>query len=115
MKHSDISDAARLVRYALKPKDRPMPAVHIGRCSTGTEPMSFSEIVDRIADGLGLDVHQVSQLGLLLSGRLDGPFAVTLDNAGLSIRKGSERTQDRFCFGLVLVALAALAYPTVRH
>jgi hypothetical protein len=69
--------------------------------------------VDRIAEGLGLEVHHVSpQLGLLVSGQIDSPFAVTLDNCGLPVRKGGEtRLQDRRCFGLVLLAVITYAYP----
>lgn len=65
----------------------------------------------RIADGLGLDLRMPSQLGLIMAGHADSPFAVTLDNCGLPIRTGPKRLQDRRCFGLVLVALAAYAYP----
>jgi hypothetical protein len=109
---SDISDAARLLRHALTPKERPQPGSPyrqlLDRYQTD---VAFAEMTDRIADGLGLDVHQVSHLGLLISGRAEGPFAVTLDNCGLPIRKSESRLQDRRCFALVLLAVAAHAYP----
>jgi hypothetical protein len=113
MNHSDISSAARLLRHALSPKDRPTPASQyrelLDRYQTD---VNFAEIVERIAEGLGLDVHQTSQLGLLVSGHVDSPFGVTLDNCGLNVRKsGEQRLRDRRCFGLVLLAIITYAYP----
>jgi len=113
MNHSDLSSAARLLRHALTPKDRPTPASQyrelLDRYQTD---VNFAEIVERIAEGLGLDVHQTSQLGLLISGHIDSPFGVTLDNCGLPVRKsGDLRLQDRRCFGLVLLAIITYAYP----
>lgn len=114
MNHGDISSAARLLRHALNPKERPTPASHyrelLDRYQTD---VNFAEIVDRIAEGLGIDIHQISQLGLLISGRVDSPFGVNIDNCGLPVRKsGEQRLQDRRCFGLVLLAIITYAYPS---
>jgi hypothetical protein len=51
---------------------------------------------------------------LIVTGDSDGPFRVTLDNSGLPLRASpaATRLQDRLLFGLVLVAVAAYAYPT---
>jgi hypothetical protein len=59
-------------------------------------------------------VHAVSPLGLIITGDSDGPFRVTLDNSGLPLRASpaGTRLQDRLLFGLVLVGIAAYAYPT---
>jgi hypothetical protein len=112
MNLSDITSAAFLLRCALGPKERPTAdsqyRLLLDRYRTDTE---FAEVVSRIADGLGLDLRLPSQLGLIVAGHADSPFAVTLDNCGLPIRTGTKRLQDRRCFGLVLVALAAYAYP----
>jgi hypothetical protein len=113
MNHGDISAAARLLRHALTPKDRPTPASQyrelLDRYQTD---VNFAEIVERVAEGLGIDVHQTSQLGLLVSGHVDSPFGVTLDNCGLMVRRGGDqRLQDRRCFGLVLLAIITYAYP----
>ncbi|MGC7098302.1 hypothetical protein ACPZ19_26830 [Amycolatopsis lurida] len=112
MNLTDVGDAASLVRFALVPKNRPTPDSPyrslLDRYRTDTE---FAEVVGRIADGLGLRVHLPTQLGLLVTGAPDGPFAVTLDNSGLPRRTGPKQLQDRHCFGLVLVGLAAYAYP----
>lgn len=112
MNRSDASAAARLVRYALVPANRPTPAseyrVLLDRFRTDTE---FEEDVRTIAEGLGLFVRAPTPLGLILTGDADGPFRVTLDNCGLPLRSGANRLVDRRCFGLVLTALAAFAYP----
>jgi hypothetical protein len=109
---TDVTSAAFLLRCALGPKERPTADSRyralLDRYRTDTE---FAEIVARIADGLGLDLRMPSQLGLIMAGHAESPFAVTLDNCGLPIRTGPKRLQDRRCFGLVLVALAAYAYP----
>ncbi|KAA9163981.1 hypothetical protein FPZ12_008095 [Amycolatopsis acidicola] len=112
MNLADVDDAASLLRFALVPKQRPTPDSPyrslLDRYRTDAE---FAEIVTRIAGGLGLRVHLPTQLGLLLTGTQDGPFALTLDNSGLPRRTGPKQLQDRYCFGLVLVGLAAYAYP----
>ncbi|QUQ72525.1 hypothetical protein [Kutzneria sp. CA-103260] len=111
MNLSDVTAAARLIRYALSVRERPTGDGHyqvlLDKYRTDAE---FAEIVGRLADGLGLDVRVPTPLGLLVAGRPDGPFAVTLDNCGLPIR-AQHKLQDRRCFGLVLVALVAYAYP----
>lgn len=113
MNLSDATAASRLLRNALNPKDRPTPDSEyrelLDRYKTDT---AFAELVERIAEGLGLDVHPPSPLGLLVSGRIESPFAITLENSGLPVRTPTEqRLQDRRCFGLVLLAIATYAYP----
>jgi len=110
---SDASAAARLIRNALAPKERPTPESEyrelLDRYKTD---VAFAELVERVADGLGLDVHATSPLGLLVSGRIESPFAITLDNSGLPVRSPTDqRLQDRRCFGLVLLSIVAYAYP----
>jgi hypothetical protein len=111
MNLTDVTAAARLIRFALTTKERPSGdgqyRVLLDRYRTNTE---FAEIVGRVADGLGLDVRLPTQLGLLVVGHADGPFAVNVDNSGLPIR-AQHKLQDRRCFGLLLVALVAYAYP----
>ncbi|MGV9821173.1 hypothetical protein [Nocardia xishanensis] len=113
MSRSDISAAARLLRYALSPGERPTPnSDYRELLDRYQSDLGFTDITDNIAEGLGLDVYQVSQLGLLVAGRVESPFGVTLDNCGLPIRKsGEQRLQDRRCFGLVLLAIITYAYP----
>jgi hypothetical protein len=111
----DMTAAARLLRYAVTVTARPTPGgdyrALLDRYRTDTD---FAEAVIAIAEGLGLYVHAVGPLGLIVTGDSDGPFRVTLDNSGLPLRNSpaTTRLQDRLLFGLVLVALAAYAYPT---
>jgi len=109
---SDVSKAARLVQHGLDPKQRPTGdseyRLLFDRYRTDVE---FAELVKRVAEGLGLYLRSPTRLGLVLAGDIDGPFAVTLDNCGLPLRQGASRLQDRRCFGLVLTAIAAFAYP----
>lgn len=112
MNRSDAGNASRLIQFGLQPKLRPKEGSDyrrlFDRYRTDTD---FAELVRAIAEGLGLYVQVPSQLGLILTGDVDGPFRVTVDNAGLPVRSGTSRLQDRRCFGLVLTAIAAYAYP----
>lgn len=112
MIRADAADAARLVRYGLVPTYRPTPTSEyrslLDRFRTDTE---FAEDVRSVAEGFGLYVRAATMLGLVVVGDPDGPFKVTLDNCGLPLRSGSNRLTDRRCFGLVLTALSAFAYP----
>ena len=99
MNHTDISSAARLLRHALTPKERPTPASQyrelLDRYQTDVERSP------RSSTGSPTDSASTftrpSQLGLLISGRVDSPFGVTLDNCGLPVRKSGDhgcRTGD---------------------
>jgi hypothetical protein len=114
MNRADTTAAARLLQYAATPSVRPTPdsdyRALLDRYRTDAE---FAEAVVAVADGLGLYVHAASPLGLIVTGDRDGPFRVTLDNCGLPLRSSpvGTRLQDRLLFGLVLVGVAAYAYP----
>jgi hypothetical protein len=114
MNRADTTAAARLLQYAATPSMRPTPdsdyRALLDRYRTDAE---FAEGVVAVADGLGLYVHAPSPLGLIVTGDRDGPFRVTLDNCGLPLRSSpaGARLQDRLLFGLVLVGVAAYAYP----
>jgi hypothetical protein len=110
----DVAAAARLLRHAITPSARPTSGsdyrLLLDRYRTDTE---FAESVVAVAEGLGLRVHATSPLGLIVTGESEGPFRVTLDNCGLPLRASpaGTRLQDRLLFGLVLVGIAAYAYP----
>ena len=114
MNRADTTAAARLLQYAATPSARPTPDTDyralLDRYRTDAE---FAEGVVAVADGLGLYVHAASPLGLIVTGDRDGPFRVTLDNCGLPLRSSpaGTRLQDRLLSGLVLVGVAAYAYP----
>jgi hypothetical protein len=115
MNRHDTTAAARLLRHAVTASARPTSGSDyrtlLDRFRTDAE---FADGVVAIAEGLGLYVHAASPMGLIVTGDSDGPFRVTLDNSGLSLHPSPavSRLQDRLLFGLVLVAVAAFAYPT---
>ncbi|HZM81700.1 MAG TPA: hypothetical protein VFC19_38765 [Candidatus Limnocylindrales bacterium] len=114
MNRRDMTAAARLLRYAVTVSLRPTSGSEyralLDRYRTDVE---FAEGVVAIADGWGLDVRAATPLGLIVTGDGDSPFRITLDNSGLPLRASpaAAKLQDRLLFGLVLVAVAAYAYP----
>lgn len=121
----DTELAARLIQFALR-SDRPKAdSEYRSSLDRYRADPAFRDLVELVAENLGLYVLGASTAGLVLSGDQDGPFRVTLDNSGVPIRDAA-RLIDRLCFGLVLVAVAAYGYPdgqalsettspTVRH
>lgn len=115
MNRLEMTAAARLLRYAVTVSLRPTAGSDyralLDRYRTDVE---FAEAVVAVAEGLGLDVRAATPLGLIVTGDGDSPFRITLDNSGLPLRASpaAARLQDRLVSGLVLVAVAAYAYPT---
>lgn len=68
--------------------------------------LRFKDIVDAIAQGLGLEVLGTPRSGLVLAPEPTGPFATRLADL-----KPGMTAEDKLVFGLVLLALAAWAYP----
>lgn len=68
--------------------------------------LRFKDIVDAIAQGLGLEVLGTPRSGLVLAPEPAGPFATRLADL-----KPGMTAEDKLVFGLVLLALAAWAYP----
>lgn len=68
--------------------------------------LRFKDIVDAIAQGLGLEVLGTPRSGLVLAPEPSGPFATRLADL-----KPGMTAEDKLVFGLVLLALAAWAYP----
>ena len=72
-----------------------------------TDP-AFKDLVEAVASGLGLSIIGAPATGIVLAGQLGSPFAFRLSDLGLSV-------EDQQLFGLVLLGIAALAYPTEQH
>lgn len=66
---------------------------------------AFKDLVDSVALGLGLTVVGAPPSGIVLAAGPGSPFAFRLSDLGLG-------TEDQQIFGLVLLGVAALAYPT---
>jgi hypothetical protein len=66
---------------------------------------AFKDLVDAVASGLGLSVLGAPPSGIVLAAGPGSPFSFRLSDLGLG-------TEDQQVFGLVLLGVAALAYPT---
>jgi hypothetical protein len=101
----DAFDAGVLLAHGLSAK-LPTDGSEYGRVYQRyrTEP-GFKELVDAVARGLGLSIVAVPATGIVLAGEPGMPFAFRLSDLRLS-------TSEQQLFGLVLLGIAALAYPT---
>lgn len=68
----------------------------------------FKALVDAVASGLGLWIIKAPSTGIVLAGQPASPFGFRLSDLGLG-------AEDQRLFGLVLLGIAALAYPTEQH
>lgn len=99
--------AGRLIAFGLTPAQRPTGD---GEYSTllrkHLDEPRFEEAVGHIASGLGLQVLDVSEYGVVLGSSPNSPFGLTVATykAGLS-------SEHRLIHGLVHVGLAAYLYP----
>lgn len=108
---ADVRSAGQLLGFALDAAQRPKEgSTYRDLLDRYRTDKTWADIVDAAAEGLGLYVRGTTQLGLLLAGDPDGPFAVTVENSGLRVRS-NQSVKDRRLYGLVITALAALAYP----
>lgn len=107
----DVRSAGQLLGFALDAAQRPKEgSTYRELLDRYRTDRTWADVVDAAAEGLGLYVRGTTQLGLLLAGDPDGPFAVTVENSGLRVRS-NQLLKDRRVYGLVITALAALAYP----
>ncbi|MFB6987920.1 hypothetical protein ACFC0C_16515 [Streptomyces sp. NPDC056178] len=105
-----ISDAARLVRYACQPRRKPLgDADYHDLVERYRSSPAFRELVDAIAEGMSLNVITAhSEEGLRVSAVTGGLFAFKLADLPAKMRD----PKDRLVYGLIHVAIAAHAYPT---
>ena len=115
---SDVSEAARLVAYALKPKLTPGGEASgdygrlVARYSAET---SFAKVVEDLADGLGLWLVAVDPIiGAVACAEEDSSFAIRLRDYARQTRTDS-RTDLRVIHGLAFIAIARLCYPQPNH
>ena len=112
MTSADAYQAGRLLALALDHSARPGPRfpdyeLLLTRWRTD---LQFAEIVNAFAEGIGLVILGTTPQGLVVSGEGDGPFSVELDD--LPPIRSATRATDRLLAGLVLIAIAAYAYPS---
>lgn len=106
---NDAGAAAQLIAYGLQPKLRPAADLAYAELlERHRTDVDFRELVERVADGLGLSVLDASSgHGLVLAPVPDSVFAQRLSDyrANLSV-------SDRLLHGLIHVGIAAYCYPT---
>jgi hypothetical protein len=102
-----VRTASELIAFGLGRTHRPVDGSEyralLDRYRTD---LRFKDIVDAIAQGLGLEILGTPRSGLVLAPEPTGPFATRLTDL-----KPGMTAEDKLVFGLVLLALAAWAYP----
>ncbi|MBI3687635.1 MAG: hypothetical protein HY241_09955 [Actinobacteria bacterium] len=102
-----VRAASELLAFGLSRTQRPLDGSDYHRLlDRYRTDLGFRDTVDTIAEGLGLDVIGTPRTGLVLVPDPSGPFATRLAD----LRPGMP-AEDKLVAGLVLLALAAYAYP----
>ncbi|MCW2717737.1 hypothetical protein [Pseudonocardia sp.] len=103
---TDVRAAAELITFGLARRARPVEGSEyrtlLDRYRT---ELRFKDVVDTMAEGLGLEVLGTPRAGIVLVPDPGGPFATRLGD----LRAMAE--DERLVFGLVLIGIAAYAYP----
>lgn len=104
----DVHDAGVLLGFALQPKKRPTPGGEYRRALDRYRTESdFREAVDALMDGLDMRVIADSDYGLMLGVQPESPFAFRMQDL-----PNIAEPNLRLVAGLVVMGLAAYAYPT---
>ena len=103
---TDVRAAAELITFGLARRARPVEGsdyrVLLDRYRS---ELRFKDVVDTMAEGLGLEVLGTPRAGIVLVPEPGGPFATRLSD----LRPMDQ--DEKLVFGLVLVGIAAYAYP----
>jgi hypothetical protein len=103
---TDVRAAAELITFGLARRARPVEGsdyrVLLDRYRA---ELRFKDVVDTMAEGLGLEVLGTPRAGIVLVPEPGGPFATRLSD----LRPMDQ--DEKLVFGLVLVGIAAYAYP----
>jgi len=105
---TDADDAGRLISFALGGKHPTEGSEYARVFERYRTEVPFNELVDAFSTGLGLRILDAPPSGLIVAGLPGSPFVFRLSDLNLS-------GTDQQLFGLVLLGLAALAYPTSDH
>lgn len=96
---TDVRAAAELITFGLARRGRPVEGSEyrtlLDRYRT---ELRFKDVVDTMAEGLGLEVLGTPRAGIVLAPDPGGPFATRLGD----LRTMSE--EERLVFGLVLIS-----------
>lgn len=106
---TEVKAAAELVGFGLQRRSRPVEGSEyralLDRYRT---ELRFRDVVDTMAEGLGLEVLGTPRSGIVLAPEPGGPFATKLADFRTGLNSDQ---QERLVFGLVLTGIAAYAYP----
>lgn len=106
---TDAGAAAQLVGYGLQPRLRPAAAAgYADLVARHQSDVAFRDLVEHIADGLGLVVLDADVVsGVVLAAAPGSPFELRLADYRTNLS-----ADDRLLHGLIHVAIAAYAFPT---
>ncbi|RTL69822.1 MAG: hypothetical protein EKK42_06900 [Pseudonocardiaceae bacterium] len=105
---TQVRAAAELLGFALARRARPVEGgEYRALLDRYRSELGFKDVVDTMAEGLGLEVLGVPRSGMVLAPEPGGAFATRLADLRTTMD-----ADDRLVFGLVLIGIAAFAYPT---
>ena len=109
LRPADAGAAAQLLGYGLQPRLRPAStAGYADLVARHQSDVAFRELVDDIADGLGLIVLEADGV----SGIVVAPAQGSVFEPRLSDYRANLPGDDRLLHGLIHVGIAAYAFPT---
>jgi hypothetical protein len=104
-------DAARLIQWGLRVRARPAQEPDYKRLvDLYHDDPGFRGAVRAVADGLGLVLVDVGELGAIVAPLHDSVFALR----GADFRPASSTVEDRLLDGLIQLAIAATVFPSSR-
>ncbi len=108
-----VTDAARVIAFGLRPKLIPSRDLSYAELvKRFAEDTAFRDLVEAVAEGLGMTVLGVSaRTGIVLGPVADSAFEQKFDDYARRAILGDRRDQERVLHGLVHIAIAALAFP----
>jgi len=109
---SDITEAARLIGFGLRPKQLPARDLdYADLVARYTTDDTFADLVKAVAEGFDVNVLAVTKAtGIVLAPREESVFALKFDEyARRATMTG--RSADKVIHGLAHIAIAALAFP----
>jgi len=109
LRASDAGAAAQLLGYGLQPRLRPASAPQYAELiERHQSDVAFRDLVEHIADGLGLVVLDVGGTsGVALAATPGSPFELRLTDYRANLS-----ADDRLLHGLIHVGIAAYGFPT---
>lgn len=103
---TEVRAAAELVAFGLRRRSRPVEgSEYRALLDRYRSELRFRDVVDTMAEGLGLEVLGTPRSGIVLAPEPSGPFATRLGDLR------AMDAEEKLVFGLILLGIAAYAYP----